>query len=304
MVFQAKRPWSGEQTRYHAGVDVRATKGLPILAPEDLVIVAVDRGWEGTAKATLVHTTSGKSILFGCTAPGTAPPVGTLIKAGSEVARVGVYPKGSSMVHFQLYDAKISPSEANKWQSWKFGTAKPPHLSDPMPYLLGAHEEPPKKPETETSTGRTDVDPCPRIDGQLVCMLPDVAAWTETARNEITLTKAVLATLLAAPDDLWTEAANSADAKFANDADFVLLAEDQGETANLGANERVLRLVAAVKVARDCRQVFQQALNKKPGRKPSGGGGGGGMIGALIGLGVVGGGIGLAVARGRRKNRK
>lgn len=309
VVFKARRPWSGTQTRWHCGVDVRATKGTPILAPEDCVIVATNRGWEGPeAKATLVHTTSGRSILFGATAPGSAPPVGTLIKAGSEVARVGVYPKGSSMVHFQLYDAKISPGEANQWQSWKVGNPQPPHLIDPMPYLLGAHAEPPPQPQIETGP-RTDVNPCGRINGQLVCMMPDVAAWRETARVEAEATQATLQQLMAAPDELWTAAVNEADAAFLNDAWSVYVEEAEGATAKLGANERVLRLVSAVKVAIETRTVFEQALKGGGGNsgsssgagKRGSGGGGGGVIGGVLVLAAVAGGVGIAVARRKRK---
>lgn len=307
--FKARRPWSPSEahTRHHCGVDVRATKGMPVLAPEDLVIVATDRGWEGPeAKATLVHTTTGRSILFGAVQPGTSPPVGTLLKAGSEVARIGVYPKGSSMLHFQLYDAKITPSQANMWQSWKVGNPQPPHLIDPMPYLLGAHEEPVPAPASESGGGRTDVDPCPRINGQLVCMLPDVVAWTDAARKEIELTQAKLDVLMKAPDSLWGEAENVADEKFLNDALAVYVDEINGKMANLGANERVQRLLAAIKVAQQTRNVFEQALKGggKGGTSAARKSGGGGMIGLLLGLGVVGGGgMAVALAMKRRKRR-
>ncbi|PCC66466.1 M23 family metallopeptidase [Nannocystis exedens] len=277
--FEAKRPWgSAPQQRYHCGVDLRASKNTPILAPEDLIIVDVDRGWQGPAKATLVHTISGKSIIAGCTALGSSPKVGTLVKAGQEFARVGQYAGGSSMLHFQLYDTKISSSQANNAQSWRVNTPRPAHLLDPMPYLMSLGTEPQPTPKPGQGEGGRDyARPCQMLDGQLVCVLPDVEAWAETLRQraaQATAAEAAFRQRVEARKAKETPQTIAASEQLALLVRAPLEDHDQGVNDEVPPNERVGILVEACKTAVKVTQVFN-------GRR-GGGGGGGLLLGALL----------------------
>lgn len=178
-IFAAPRSKNGKQVRYHAGLDLKAADGDDVIAPEDLAVVDVDRGWDGTARATLVHTASGHALLLGCT--NAAVPEGTKLKAGEVVAKIGHYTRvvegvevRSSMLHLQIYDAPITALEANQWQSWPVDSPRPPHLIDPLVYLEGAVI--PAAPAEDALT--LDV-PCPLVDGLPVCLVSHVELWAK-----------------------------------------------------------------------------------------------------------------------------
>lgn len=93
--------------KYHAGIDLVADWGDPVLATEDGTIVAT-QGWDGSnAKAILLETISGVVPLYGAVAPGSWKEfglgVGSKVQRGQAIARVGQYPGGSEMLHFELY---------------------------------------------------------------------------------------------------------------------------------------------------------------------------------------------------------
>lgn len=147
--FGAKRPAKGTQTRYHTGIDLGAAPGLAVLAPEAGTIVASNTGWEYNpatkkgVKAILMTTDSGKTVLMGGIRFGSATvPDGTRVAAGQKIAEVGVYPKGDSMVHFQLYDRPLTEAQVNARKSWKVGDPAPANLIDPAEYLTAARQNP------------------------------------------------------------------------------------------------------------------------------------------------------------------
>lgn len=149
--FEARRPWSKSkaQTRYHTGTDLRAAAGVPILAPESGVVVAPEHGWEYNpatkkgVKSVLMHTDSGYTILLGGSRPGSSVvKAGERVVAGQQLAEVGTYPLGDSMLHFQLWAGQLPESAVNKAQSWAVGAPRPTALLDPRDYLLAAAQNP------------------------------------------------------------------------------------------------------------------------------------------------------------------
>ena len=57
--------------RWHAGIDLTgAPDGAPILAPEDALVVGIDRGWSSGSKAAFLRTDSGLFLVLGGFGPG------------------------------------------------------------------------------------------------------------------------------------------------------------------------------------------------------------------------------------------
>lgn len=155
--FETKRPAAASepQTRYHAGVDLAASQGDPVLAPEAGTIIGVDVGWEAPTKATILQTDSGETLVLAGVGKGTSPPVGTRVEAGDIVARVTAYPKGSTMLHFQRYRFDETPkvSAVQAQFQWKKGSAKPKNLVDPTDYLTIAGQNTPVMKEDAAFAG-------------------------------------------------------------------------------------------------------------------------------------------------------
>ncbi len=133
----AKRPASGSQTRYHAGVDLIAKMGTPVVATEPGTVVAV-QGWAGdTAKALLLETDSGVVVNYGALYPNSWKEygigVGSRVKAGQPLGYVGMYPHGGQMLHFELYT-----SGTRKNEQWRLNRPPPENLIDPTSYLQRA----------------------------------------------------------------------------------------------------------------------------------------------------------------------
>lgn len=132
--FAASRKGSA---KYHAGIDLKAETGDPVVATEDGVVVAT-QGWDGPqAKALLLQTDSGPVMLYGAIAPNSwkefGVGVGTRVKKGQPLGRVGTYPKGSHMLHFEIYREGTT-----KNYKWYKGDPAPANLLDPTNYLKRA----------------------------------------------------------------------------------------------------------------------------------------------------------------------
>lgn len=122
--------------RLHAGIDLPASAGTPVVAPESGKIVET-QGWDGpNAKALLMETDSGVVLLFGAVAPNSWKEFGlakgSRVKRGQGVARIGVYPHGSTMLHFEIYKKGTTKNE--RWLPGKY----PENLIDPTEYLQAA----------------------------------------------------------------------------------------------------------------------------------------------------------------------
>lgn len=120
--------------RHHAGVDILASRRDIVVAPESGEIVASQTFNGPDAHALLVQTDTGPVLLLGEVSPGSwsefGVAVGSRVTAGQPVARVGVNPGGSTMLHFETY---TEGTDRNA-QWWK-GSAPPSGLLNPTRYL-------------------------------------------------------------------------------------------------------------------------------------------------------------------------
>lgn len=123
--------------RRHAGVDVYAQRHDVVVSPLPGTVVA-HQGWSGPGtRALLIESDDGPVMLLGAVAPNSWEEwglgIGDHVEIGEPVARVGVYPAGSSMLHFELY---VNGTRQNK--RWYAGSPPPPGLLDPTPFLEAA----------------------------------------------------------------------------------------------------------------------------------------------------------------------
>jgi hypothetical protein len=125
-------------TKFHAGVDLGAPEGTPVVAPEDGTLVR-DQGWDGLqAKALLMETAreGGPVLLFGGVAPGSWPTdangklVKKTVRRGEQIAVIGRYPGTGTMLHFELYTRGTRNNR--KWFQMR---PKPANLLDPTEYV-------------------------------------------------------------------------------------------------------------------------------------------------------------------------
>lgn len=129
--FGANRP----NNRRHAGVDLYASRGDLLVATEPGRVVA-HQGWAGPeAVALLFQTDSGPVVLYGAVAPGSRRQVGERLDVGDPIARVGRYPRGSSMLHLELYERGTTRNAR-----WYRGDPQPGNLLNPRAYLEAAAE--------------------------------------------------------------------------------------------------------------------------------------------------------------------
>jgi hypothetical protein len=137
-----RRSWNfghsrGGGARRHVGVDLYAPRGSEVLAPEDGVIVASQKFLGPQSVALLLELDSGIVVLLGEVAPRSWDEyglrIGSRVSAGQPVARVGVAPNGSSMLHFEIYRGG---TRANS--RWLAGQAPPANVLDPTHYLQRA----------------------------------------------------------------------------------------------------------------------------------------------------------------------
>lgn len=149
--FAARRPWKKDvpQTRNHTGIDLDASPGTPVLAPESGTVIAPNTGWEYDkvtkkgVKALIMQTDSGLTILLGGIRPNSAiVKAGQKVEAGEKLAEIGRYPLGDSMLHFTLHNDLLSEAEVNARKSWPVGQPPPANVIDPASYLGAAANNP------------------------------------------------------------------------------------------------------------------------------------------------------------------
>jgi murein DD-endopeptidase MepM/ murein hydrolase activator NlpD len=133
----AKRPARGTQTRYHAGIDLPAKTGTPVVATESGVLVAANP-WDGKhAKSLLLETDTGVVVNYGAVYPNSwkeyGVGIGSRVRAGQPIGYVGMYPMGGQMLHFELYT-----SGTRQNAQWKVNRPPPENLLDPTNYLQRA----------------------------------------------------------------------------------------------------------------------------------------------------------------------
>ena len=121
-------------SRTHQGIDLYAPANAPVLAIADGVITA-SQGWSGSGTRGLWvdHPDAGITVMYGAVKPGSYKGVGTKVKAGEKIATIGTYPKGSTMLHLEIY--KLGTQKPR--QVWYSGDP-PSVVFDPSDYLKAA----------------------------------------------------------------------------------------------------------------------------------------------------------------------
>lgn len=118
--------------KLHPGVDLYAPHLSPIVAPEHGMIVAT-QGWDGPGAKALVFQTArkdGPALLIGAIEPGSAAPEGIFFARGTVIAKVGMYPKGSTMLHIEAYERGTTHN-----YKWFANLPRPERLLDITPYI-------------------------------------------------------------------------------------------------------------------------------------------------------------------------
>lgn len=123
--------------RHHAGVDLYAPRGSPVVAPEAGTLIRWHRFVGPHSVALLMQTDTGIVILFGEVEPRSwekhGLKIGSRVRAGQTVAEVGINNDKSQMLHFETY---VKGTRSNR--RWYKGKPPPPALLDPTLYLRTA----------------------------------------------------------------------------------------------------------------------------------------------------------------------
>ena len=119
--------------RWHAGIDLTgAPDGSIILAPEDALVVGIDRGWDDAAKAAFLRTGTGLFLVLGGFRQGSHREFGVThgqqVKKGENLGRIhGPY----GMLHVETYQADSRTTNSVWWK-----TEPPPKgLLNPTHYV-------------------------------------------------------------------------------------------------------------------------------------------------------------------------
>ncbi len=119
--------------RWHAGIDLTgAPDGALVIAPEDALVVGIDKSWSEGAKAAFLRTGSGLFVVLGGFRAGSHKEygiqTGAQVKKGDKLGRVlGSY----GMIHLETY-AAASRTANSVW--WKDEPA-PDGLLNPTNYV-------------------------------------------------------------------------------------------------------------------------------------------------------------------------
>lgn len=125
-------------SRHHTAVDFPAERDSYVVAPLDGEVSGIT-GWDGEGQAVYLVTIRGTWILA---------PISPVVVVGQEVSegqllgRVVPYPRGSVMLHTELW--RPGAAGRNKRPVWAVGEAMPPGLADPWVELEGG-DAPPRR---------------------------------------------------------------------------------------------------------------------------------------------------------------
>lgn len=122
-----------EGSRRHAGIDLFADAGDPVLTIEDGHVVSI-QDFLGDTKAVLIQGASGLVSLYGEIRPSVR--VGQDVMVGQRIGNVAVTPAGTSMLHFETYTEGTRRNAP--W--FRAREVPPPNLLDPTEVLLRAAE--------------------------------------------------------------------------------------------------------------------------------------------------------------------
>ena len=119
--------------RWHAGIDLtNAPDGATIAAPEDALVVGIDRPWSEGARAAFLRTKSGLFLVLGGFKAGSHKEFGIEmareVRKGEKLGRIlGSY----GMIHLEIYAAKGRTANSVWWVS----ESPPEGLQNPTNYV-------------------------------------------------------------------------------------------------------------------------------------------------------------------------
>lgn len=134
----ARRFGADRDSRYHAGIDLYANIGDPVLAMESGTVVAMKTFFHG-AWALYLCTDSGITLNYGEIERnswrdfGISP--GSRVVAGAPLARIALMSGGSYMLHFETYAGCVTRN-----YPWYKSKGAPASLLNPTKYLLRARD--------------------------------------------------------------------------------------------------------------------------------------------------------------------
>lgn len=131
--FGSARPWKSDNPQtHHKGVDIHAEQGAPVVAPTAGTLLK-STGWVGSGTRGLIFQSDGGPVLvFGAIAPGSFPDTFPVrVVRGEQIAKIGRYPGGNTMLHLELY--RVGTKARVRWP---WNTARPSALVNPHKYLL------------------------------------------------------------------------------------------------------------------------------------------------------------------------
>jgi hypothetical protein len=105
--------------RWHAGIDLTgAPDGALIIAPEDALVVGVDRPWDDKAKAAFLRTKTGLFLVLGGFKQGSHKEYGIQhgqeVRKGDKLGRIhGPY----RMIHLETYKAEARTANSVWWKT-------------------------------------------------------------------------------------------------------------------------------------------------------------------------------------------
>jgi len=119
--------------RWHAGIDLTgAPDDTTILAPEDALVVGIDRGWSEGARAAFLRTRTGLFLVLGGFKAGSHKAFG--IQQGGEVRKgdkLGKILGSYGMIHLETYTAASRVANSVWWKS----EPPPDGLLNPTNYI-------------------------------------------------------------------------------------------------------------------------------------------------------------------------
>ena len=119
--------------RWHAGIDLTAAPdGATIIAPEDALVVGIDRGWSEGAKAAFLRTKTGLFLVLGGFKAGSHKEfeiqTGREVRKGEKLGKIlGSY----GMIHLETYAADGRVANSVWWKS----EPPPDGLQNPTSYV-------------------------------------------------------------------------------------------------------------------------------------------------------------------------
>lgn len=145
------------RARYHVGEDLDGERGDVVRSMEDGIVTG-SQGFAGDyAHALLVLGDSGTTVLYGEIEPGSwtelGVRVGSRVERCQPIARIGLNRWGSSMLHLETYQGRISQN-----RRWYVGDPAPVELRNPYGYLKRAA----KTPDTDPRPPSPSRPPSPR----------------------------------------------------------------------------------------------------------------------------------------------